>query len=69
MAVVKSLKNAKHKRLWVKKFASINKNSLLVSKNKSKMSLYKPLQWSNSKKKKNILLKMNSVYGIVYNCY
>ena len=69
MAVVKSLKNAKHKKLWVKKFASTHKNKLTVLKTKSKMSITKLFTWKNLKNKKSLNLQVIKLYTINYNCY
>jgi len=51
MAVVKSLKNNKHKKIWTKTYASIRVNtpSLRVFKSVSKKSSKKPFVWNNTR--------------------
>jgi len=63
MAVVKSLKNAKHKKLWTKKFAGTLRKTLLITKNLPKMSLSKPLTWRNSRKLTKTLVNSSNTYS------
>ena len=69
MAVVKSLKNAKHKKLWVKKLLSEKKNKLNTNKVKSKMSITKIFTWKNAKKKNLLNLQVLKLYSTYYTCY
>ena len=67
MAVVKSLKNAKHKRLWVKKFKTNNSNnsSFTVYKHKLKFKTKKSFDWIGHKKINRQLYNYCKTYNLV----